>query len=73
MMLALSAVLLQVWGWWELGRLVSLSPLEVAKAFRAPTMQDAKKTSDVDGVLGLIGKNRVIYDRDSFSERAVRL
>jgi hypothetical protein len=34
-------VLLLTWGWWQLGRAMSLNPLEVAQAFRAPLLAGA--------------------------------
>lgn len=62
MLLALLAVLFLLWGWWELGRHVSLSPLETAKAFGPPMMQDAGSNSAVDGILEAIGPMGVRYD-----------
>jgi hypothetical protein len=62
MLLALLAVLFLFWGWWELGRPVSLSPLETAKAFGAPMMQRTGRNSAVQGILGEIGEVRVRYD-----------
>lgn len=62
MLLALLAVLFLLWGWWELGRHVSLSPLETAKAFGPPMMQDAGSNSAVDGILKAIGPMGVRYD-----------
>lgn len=41
MVLACLAILPTYWGWWELGREVSMSPLEIARAFEAPIMRDA--------------------------------
>jgi hypothetical protein len=57
----LVGVISLLWGWWELGRSVSLSPLETAKAFRAPLI-DGVGESDASGILGKIGDTRVIYD-----------
>lgn len=68
MLAAVSAVLFQLWGWWELGRQVSLSPLELAKAFGAPVMQCAEENLAVDEILKLTGKTRVQYDGESFRE-----
>jgi hypothetical protein len=66
MLVASSAVLFQLWGWWELGRQVSLSPLELAKAFRAPVMQKTNEISAVGGILEVTGKTEVRYDGESF-------
>ncbi|KAI9767113.1 MAG: hypothetical protein M1840_005902 [Geoglossum simile] len=62
MLLALLAVLSLLWGWWELGRLVSLSPLETAKAFGAPMMQSASQHSTIEGILKEIGETKFKYD-----------
>lgn len=72
MLVALLAVLWQLWGWWELGRQVSLSPLEVVGAFRAlATPREDHKVAAVGGILELVGKTRVRYDGQSFSGSAV--
>lgn len=39
--LACLAVAPTFWGWWRLGREVSMSPLEIARAFEAPLLQHA--------------------------------
>ena len=39
--LSVVAVGFTLWGWWELGRQMSLSPLEIAKAFDAPLLRQA--------------------------------
>jgi hypothetical protein len=61
MLLALLAVLILLWGWWELGRPVSLSPLETAKAFGAPMMQHVGRNSAV-GILKEMEGIGVKYD-----------
>lgn len=50
-----------LWGWWALGRRVSLSPVEVAKAFRAPVVAEAESNASVDALLGRVGGKRVEY------------
>jgi hypothetical protein len=52
-----------LWGWWELDRPVSLSPLETAKAFGAPLMQTASQ-NDVEGIIAVFGNQNVKYDGD---------
>ncbi|KAL9626005.1 MAG: hypothetical protein Q9204_007662 [Flavoplaca sp. TL-2023a] len=37
-LVSVAAVAATLWGWWELGREVSASPLEIAKAFNAPLL-----------------------------------
>lgn len=41
MCLACLAIAPTYWGWWRLGRQVSMSPLEIARAFNAPVLQNA--------------------------------
>jgi hypothetical protein len=62
LLLALLAVLFLLWGWWELGRPVSLSPLELAMAFEAPMMQRACRSSVIEGILKEVGEMRVKYN-----------
>jgi len=46
MMLSVTAIISILKGWWVLGRTVSLSPLEIAKAFNAPLLH-SDQLSDV--------------------------
>ncbi|KKA24257.1 hypothetical protein T310_1690 [Rasamsonia emersonii CBS 393.64] len=48
-------------GWWYLGRPVSLSPVEVAKAFGAPLLQGGDGNADVSGILRTFGGRPVRY------------
>ncbi|KAF9634685.1 hypothetical protein BFW01_g5580 [Lasiodiplodia theobromae] len=50
-----------LWGWWLLGRSVSLSPVEIAKAFRAPMVAEAESNASVDALLGQVGRKKVEY------------
>lgn len=68
MLLALLGVVFQLWGFWRLGRQVTMSPLEIAKAFKAPVMQQVNHISAVDGILKEVGKKKVKYDGESFHE-----
>jgi hypothetical protein len=70
MSLALFAVLLQLWGWWELGRQVSLSSIEIVRAFGALAVQQPNKTSGVGEILELVGKTEVKYDGKTFNRSA---
>lgn len=60
---SLFAVGLTLWGWWELGRRVSLSPLEIAKAFDAPLLTHAGSNLDLSDnkKLGFVGITPVQY------------
>lgn len=55
------AVLPLYFGWWQLGRVVSMSPLETAKAFRSPLMAEAGSNQELDGLVGAAGEKRVRY------------
>jgi hypothetical protein len=72
MLLALLAALFQLWGWWELGRKVSLSPLELARAFGAPVMELENEAAAVGGILKRAGKYEVRYDGESFHMSTIR-
>lgn len=48
-------------GWWHLGREVSLSPIEIAKAFAAPCLDGAHSNAKVGSILKQIGKEKVRY------------
>lgn len=49
-------------GWWKLGRQMSLSPIEIAKAFNAPLLVQGKATNcDLGGLLGFVGDRPVRY------------
>ena len=59
--LACLAILATYWGWWHLGRPVSLSPLEIAKAFDAPIMHAADPNATADELVEAVGDVRVRY------------
>jgi hypothetical protein len=68
MVLSLLTLLFPLWGWWELGRQVSLSPLETAKALGAPMLQAASRDSTIDGILkALTGTPTIKYDGNKIS------
>ena len=67
MLFMLISDLFLLWGWWELRRLVSLSPLETAKAFKAPLMHGVHQ-SYADGILNQIGHKELLYDGDHIFE-----
>jgi len=48
-------------GWWHLGREVSLSPIEIAKAFAAPSLQIANSNVSVSTILKELGGERLSY------------
>ncbi|GAB1315572.1 hypothetical protein MFIFM68171_05782 [Madurella fahalii] len=60
---ALSGILLVgslSWGWWRLGRAVTLSPLETARVFQAPAVRDAVRRGEtIDEILENVRHVRV--------------
>ena len=58
MLVALLGLLFQVWAWWELGWNVSMSPIETAKAFGAPTL-DLGEVRAAKDILKVAGEMRV--------------
>jgi hypothetical protein len=54
-------VLALSFGWWNLGREVSLSPIEIAKAFGAPSLQGTNSNGNVSAILKDLGKERLCY------------
>ncbi|RYP12246.1 hypothetical protein DL765_007431 [Monosporascus sp. GIB2] len=48
-------------GWWHLGREVTLSPVEIAAAFRAPHTEGGDPNADVYTLLRQIGKRKARY------------
>jgi hypothetical protein len=50
------------YGWWEIGRKVSLNPIEMAEAFNAPVLRQQEVIhKDADHLLELIGDRKVKY------------
>lgn len=48
-------------GWWHVGRTVSMSPIETAKAFRAPLLESADSNAEADALLKELGDRSVRY------------
>lgn len=49
------------WGWWELGRDVSLNPLEVAMAFNSSMFEEVNSNSRRSQIVRVVGPQKVIY------------
>lgn len=60
-LLALFFVLFMLQGWWVLGRIASLSPLETARAFCATVLARAGHHFTIDGILEEVGEKLVRY------------
>ncbi len=48
-------------GWWHVGRTVSMSPVETAKAFRAPMLKNADSNADADMLVKELGDRPIRY------------
>ena len=66
--IAVGCMLLQVvllvallWGYWRLGRGVSLDAFEIGKALGAPLLHEGSSNSTVDELLEVVGENKVRY------------
>jgi hypothetical protein len=62
---ATASVMPTFYGWWELGRNVSFSPLEIAKAFNAPILMDVPSNRDIDAMLKELDGVKVRYGERS--------
>jgi hypothetical protein len=57
-------------GWWHLGRGVSLSPIETAKAFRAPLLHGTECNGNIQELLQEVGHRRAQYGAISSTSHA---
>lgn len=48
-------------GWWHVGRTISMSPIETAKAFNAPMLANGDSNADADALLREVGERAVRY------------
>ena len=70
MLLCVASICYILVGWWDLGRDVSLSPLEISKAFNAPFLESNQSSNaDVDTLLKGIGERKVQYGEVRFEIR----
>lgn len=60
-LLGILAICPTFYGWWKLGREVSWSPLEIAKAFDAPLLRDVDSNATADQLVRQLDRKRVRY------------
>jgi hypothetical protein len=60
-------------GWWRLGRKVSLSPVEIAKAFDAQPLMGADPNASARGLLKEVGKRQIKYGACNTADGANRM
>ena len=61
LMLAFFAILFTFYGFWEIGRPVSMSPIETAKAFNAPVLTHGDSNAPASNLLKQVGNQPVRY------------
>ena len=59
------AILSTYWGWWRLGRDVSMSPLEIARAFGPPLLETADPNATGDDLKKDLGTQKVRFAVDA--------
>lgn len=59
------AILATYWGWWRLGRDVSMSPLEIARAFHAPLLESADPNATGDDLKKDLGGQKIRFAVDA--------
>lgn len=60
-LLAVSAILPTYRGFWKLGRSVSLSPLEIARAFNAPLLRESASNTTWEQISDRLGTRQIKY------------
>jgi hypothetical protein len=63
-MLACLSIVPTYWGWWNLGRPVTMSPLEIAKAFDAPLLRPTDPNGTAADHIRVVGDMRLRYGPD---------
>lgn len=58
---AMLCVLILSLGWWHIGREVSMSPVEIAKAFAAPALDGASSNARASTILKEVGNEKLRY------------
>ena len=71
-LVSVAAVAATLWGWWELGREVSGSPLEIAKAFGAPLLDGMGSNVPWDKIPKEVAREKIQYGEICRVERGGR-
>lgn len=59
--IAALSILSMMWGWWELEKWFTLSPVEIGKALHAPLLKEARGDFEVEKMLKHAGNVDVVY------------
>ncbi|CAM1508633.1 Fc.00g054810.m01.CDS01 [Cosmosporella sp. VM-42] len=57
--------------WWRLGRTVSLSPIEVARAFAAPELAGSGSNSDANELMREVGSKEIRYGAVNYGQNGI--
>ncbi|KAH7122819.1 hypothetical protein B0J11DRAFT_348368 [Dendryphion nanum] len=68
---SLIAIGITFWGWWEMGRLMTLNPLEIAKAFDSPLLKNVGSNVPAYSMASEVLKTRIRYG-ECINESVVR-
>lgn len=66
-------VLPSYYGYWQLGRKVTLGPFEIANAFRSPVLESEASNCEVKELIRVVGDRRVKYGEMTTEREAGRL
>ncbi|KUJ06293.1 uncharacterized protein LY89DRAFT_412521 [Mollisia scopiformis] len=62
-----------LFGWWELGRSVTLNPLETAKAFDAPLLRGPGSNPPLPALMRIVGsRNAKFGEVETYADEHVR-
>jgi hypothetical protein len=64
--ISILSLTLLFWGWWELGRDVSLNPLEIAMAFDSSLLKTVNSNSRRSQLLRTVGSQKIKYGVETF-------
>lgn len=73
MILGVASVIPTLYGWWELGRVVSLSPIETANAFGSPLLPGESSNAEVGELVNELGNTKVRYGEVRLRNHAMRI
>lgn len=73
MLFCIACVLPSYYGYWQLGRTVTLGPFEIANAFRSPVLASEAANGEVKELIRVVGDRRVRYGEMTTETEAGRL
>lgn len=70
-LLGVMSILPLFWGWWQLERKTSFSPLEIANAFEAPLLREVHGNATQSQIRNRVGQKKVKYNEKCGMEEEV--